>query len=219
MDGCLSIKLIFFFFIFAAAYFLKWSTGWRSLEKSRTFTCLVTCNTVYACYSSTKNTPKHQTARIMANKIQNLNGKVFCVITVFKDLWCRLFYHLLFLPEPLSHHLLPPTTTTTILSYPSQDEVSIRGERQEPEAFFTANNGKSHTGLFFFFFFLPLLQPQTNLYSQAWHQIDGLIEKRHSHYYVTKQSVLRIAIRGLSYSSQVNRGSVNIGQWSVISVE
>lgn len=199
MDGCLSIKLIFFF-IFAAAQFLKWSTGWGSLENTRTFTCLVTCNTVYACHASTKNTPKHQTAGIMLNKIPNLNGKVFCVITVFEDLWCHLFYHLLFLPEPLSHHLLPPTTT--ILSYPSQDQVSIRGERQEPEAFF-----------------LHLLQPQTKLYSQAWHQIDGLVEKGHSHYYVTKQSVLLIAIRGLSYSSKVNRGCVNIGRWSVISAE
>lgn len=149
--------------MFAAAQFLKWSTGWGSLESTRTFTCLVTCNTVYACHSSTKNTPKHQTAGIMANKISNLNGKVFCVVTVFEDLWCHLFYQLLFCLNPCHAicYLPPPPYSNTPVRTKYQSEVKGKNLRLS----FTANNGKSHAELwkcFFFVFSFILYSHQLN---------------------------------------------------------
>lgn len=94
----------------------------------------------------------------------------FCYHSVkIYDLFITSFF--LSASAPLSHHLSRPTSAT--LSLPSQDQISIRGERQNLRLSFTANNGKSQAGLWQWHFplpLLPLLLPPTKLCSQLWDQ-------------------------------------------------
>ena len=114
------------------------------------------------------------------------------------------FYHLLFLPRPLYRHSSHPTTA--ILSCPSKDQISIRVERQNLRLSFTTNNGKSQVRLWQRLFSLLLfLLPPTKLYSQPWHQIEGLVAKGHSYINTIQKSISHIATWGLSHSSEVNK--------------